>query len=440
LSHRSVPLDLLERMAIGEPRIPKALGDLLGREFVSEAVLLSTCHRVEAYVVAERYHGAAQDVRNFLSELAFVAPEEFSDHLYTYTDETAAAHLFSVASGLDSLVLGESQILGQVRDAWDRARMEGAAGPRLSALFRHALEVGKRARTETAIGHGITSLAHAAVAMAGERLGPSGPLSGGQGPSGPLSGGQGPSGPLSGGQGALPERRVIVLGAGEMGEGMVSALTKVGDLVVVNRTFEKAAALAARVGARAVPFDQLPDALADADLLLSSTGGPGVVVEEADLAVIQARRPDRPLLVIDLGMPRNIDPAVGDLPGVTLLDLADLRAFVDAGLDKRRKEVVGVRGLVSDELVRYTADLAAREVVPTVTALRHQAEAVRLSELERHRSRLAGLDDRQTEAVESLTRAIVAKLLHEPTVRLKDAAGSPKGERLSGALRDLFDL
>ncbi len=420
LSHRSVPLDLLERMAIGEPRIPKALGDLLGREFVSEAVLLSTCHRVEAYVVAERYHGAAQDVRNFLSELAFVAPEEFSDHLYTYTDDTAAAHLFSVASGLDSLVVGESQILGQVRDAWDRARVEGAAGPRLSALFRHALEVGKRARTETAIGHGITSLAHAAGAMAGERLGPSGPLSGKQSP--------------------LAERRVIVLGAGEMGEGMVTALTKVGDLVVVNRTFEKAAALAGRVGGRAVPFDQLPEALADADLLLSSTGGPGVVVEEADLAVIQARRPDRPLLVIDLGMPRNIDPAVGDLPGVTLLDLADLRAFVDAGLDKRRQEVVRVRGLVSDELARYTADLAAREVVPTVTALRHQAEAVRLSELERHRSRLAGLDDRQTEAVESLTRAIVAKLLHEPTVRLKDAAGSPKGERLSGALRDLFDL
>jgi len=403
-------------MAIGEQRIPKALGDLLGREFVSEAVLLSTCHRVEAYVVAERYHGAAQDVRNFLSELAYVAPEEFSDHLYTYTDETAAAHLFCVASGLDSVVVGESQILGQVRDAWDRARTEGAAGPRLSALFRHALEVGKRVRTETAIGHGITSLAHAAVAMAGERLGPSGKQS-----------------PLS-------DRRVIVLGAGEMGEGMVSALTKVGDLVVVNRTFDKAGALAGRVGGRAVPFEQLPEVLAEADLLLSSTGGPGVVVEEADLAAIQARRPDRPLLVIDLGMPRNIDPAVGDLPGVTLLDLADLRAFVDAGLDKRRQEVVRVRSLVADELARYTADLAAREVVPTVTALRHQAEAVRLGELERHRARLVGLDDRQTEAVESLTRAIVAKLLHEPTVRLKDAAGSPKGERLSGALRDLFDL
>jgi glutamyl-tRNA reductase len=409
LSHRSVPLDLLERMTVGEPRLTKALGDLSAREFVSEAVVLSTCHRVEVYVVAERFHGAAQDVRNFLSELAHVAPEEFSDHLYTYTDETAAAHLFSVAAGLDSLVVGESQILGQVRDAWDRARLEGAAGPRLSTLFRHALEVGKRARTETAIGRGITSLAHAAVAMAGDQLDP------------------------------LADRRVIVLGAGEMGEGMVSALTGVGDLVVVNRTWEKAAALAERAGGRAVPLAELPSALAEADLLLSSAGAPGVVLEEADLA-LDDRRPDRPLLVIDLGMPRNVDPAVASLPGVTLLDLADLRAFVDAGLDKRRQEVVRVRGLVADELSRYTSDLAAREVVPTVTALRHQAEAVRVAELERHRARLAGLDVRQAEAVESLTRAMMAKLLHEPTVRLKDAAGTPKGERLSGALRDLFDL
>ncbi|MGI8777842.1 MAG: glutamyl-tRNA reductase [Acidimicrobiales bacterium] len=428
-------------MAVGEPRLNKALGDLLSREFVSEAVLLSTCHRVEVYVVAERYHGAAQDVRNFLSELAYVAPEEFSDHLYTYTDETAAAHLFSVAAGLDSLVIGESQILGQVRDAWDRARAEGAAGPRLSALFRHALEVGKRARTETGIGRGITSLAHAAVAMAGERLGPP---SGVTGPSGPPSGPAGRPDSLAvtavaGLAAPLVDRRVIVLGAGEMGEGMVSALAGAGDLVVVNRTWEKAVALVERVGGRAVPLSELPSTLAEADLLLSSAGAPGVVVEEADLA-IQERRPDRPLLIIDLGMPRNVDPTVGDLPGVTLLDLADLRAFVDAGLDKRRQEVVRVRGLVSDELSRYTTDLAAREVVPTVTALRHQAEAVRLGELERHRARLAGLDPRQAEAVESLTRAIVAKLLHEPTVRLKDAAGSPKGERLSGALRDLFDL
>ena len=412
LNHRSVSLELLERMTVAESQLPKALADLTKRTFVSEAVLLSTCHRVEAYVVAERFHGAAQDVRNFLSELAFVPPEDFSDGLYTYSDEAAAAHLFGVSAGLDSVVLGESQILGQVRDAWERARAEGAAGAGLSALFRYAVEAGKRARTETGIGRGITSLAHAAVAMASERLG------------------------------SLDGRRVVVLGAGEMGGGMASALAGAraggGELVVVNRTWDRAAALAERVGGRALPLDELPRALADADLLLSSSGAPGVVVEEADLAAATVGRPQRPLLAIDLGMPRNIAPGVGDLPGITLLDLADLRAFVDAGLDERRKEVVRVRAVVADELARYTADAAARQVAPTIAALHGKAEAVRTGEVERHRSRLAALDERQQEAVEALTRAIVAKLLHEPTIRLKDAAASPRGERLSSAIRDLF--
>jgi glutamyl-tRNA reductase len=412
LSHRTVPLDLLERMSVADSQLPKALASLTKRRFVSEGILLSTCHRVEAYVVAERFHGAAQDVRNFLSELGFVAPEEFSDRLYTYVDEAAAAHLFAVSAGLDSVVLGESQILGQVRDAWERARAEGTAGARLSALFRHAVEAGKRARTETAIGRGITSLAHAAVAMATEHLG------------------------------ALEGRRVVVLGAGEMGEGMASALSGAraggGELVLVNRTWERAAALAERVGGRPVPFEELPRELTQADLLLSSTGAPGVVVEESDLAAATVDRPDRPLLVIDLGMPRNVAPGVGDLPSVTLLDLGDLRAFVDSGLDERRKEVARVRTVLADELSRYTADAAAREVAPTVTALRQHAEALRAGELERHRTRLSGLDEREQEAVDALTKAIVAKLLHEPTVRLKDAAASPRGERLSTAIRDLF--
>ena len=414
LSHRTVRLDLLERMAVGEARLAKALADLMRREFVSEGVVLSTCHRVEVYVVAERFHGAAQDVRNFLSELAFVPPEEFSDHLYTYVDEAAAAHLFAVAAGLDSLVPGESQILGQVRDAWERARAEGAAASRLSALFRRAVEVGKRARTETAIGRGITSVAHAAVAMAADRLG------------------------------TLAGRRIVVLGAGEMGKGTASALAAAGagggELVVVNRTSERAKAVAQRVGGRGVPLEELPDVLAEADVLLSSTGAPGVVVEEADLARAIVARTERPLLVVDLGMPRNVDPAVGELPGVTLLDLDDLRAFADAGIDARRGEVARVRAVIAEELTRYTADLAAREVAPTVTALRAHADALREQELERHRHRLGALDPRQQEAVEALTRRIVAKLLHEPTVRLKDAAGSPRGERLAGALRELFDL
>jgi glutamyl-tRNA reductase len=418
LSHRTVPLEILERMTVPAEHLPKALGDLVSRDFVSEAVVLSTCHRTEIYVVAERFHGGVQDIRHFLTGLAFLPPEDFSDHLYTYHDESAAAHLFAIAAGLDSVVLGESQILGQVRTAWERARDEGAAGARLSALFRHALEVGKRARSETAIGRGVTSLSQAAVAMATDRLG------------------------------TLEGRRLVLLGAGEMGEGMAadlaaSAGASDGDgpeVVVASRTRQRAVKVAAKVGAEVVDIDQLPAALATADVLLSSTGSPTVVLGATELAPVMEARSARPLLMVDMGMPRDIDPAVRALPGVTLLDLADLQAFVEAGIDERRKEVERVRAIVADEVGRFQDAVAERQAAPLVTALRERAEALRSAELERYRNRLEGLDAPQQEAVAALTRSILAKLLHEPSVRLKESAGSARGERLSEATRELFDL
>ncbi|HUQ62964.1 MAG TPA: glutamyl-tRNA reductase [Acidimicrobiales bacterium] len=416
LSHRTVPLDLLERMTIDGTRLPKALGDLVGRQFLSEAVILSTCHRVEVYAVAERFHGAVQDIRNFLSELAFVAPEDFSDHLYAYYDEAAASHLFSVAAGLDSVVIGESQILGQVRDAWEQARAEGAAAGQLSALFRHSLEIGKRARSDTGIGRGITSLSQAAVAMARDRLG------------------------------TLAGARVAVLGAGDMGEGMAAAWTttaargELAELAIVNRTWERAVELAERVGGKPVAFEDLRATVAGVDVLLTSTGAPSVVLEESDITGAIRDRADHPLLIVDLGMPRNVDPTVGEVPGVTLLDLADVRGFVEDRLKERRKEAVRVRAIVDEELARYVSSTVARQAAPTVTSLHQRAEEVRARELARFEARLAALEPKERQAVEALTRGIVAKLLHEPTVHLKDAAGSPQGERLSSALRELFDL
>ncbi|MFP5317238.1 MAG: glutamyl-tRNA reductase [Acidimicrobiia bacterium] len=414
LNHRTVPLALLERMAVPADRLPKALGDLAARPFLTEAVLLSTCHRTEAYVVAERFHGAVQDVRHFLSELAFAAPEEFSDHLYTYYDEAAAAHLFGVAAGLDSVVLGESQILGQVRDAWRLAQGEGTAGAQLSALFRHALEVGKRARAETGIGRGVTSLSQAAVSMARQRLG------------------------------TLAGRTMLVIGAGKMGEGMVADLAESegpADVIVANRTWERATTLAARIGGRAVQMEGLPEALVEADVVFTSTSGADEVIERDALAPVVARRAaDRPLLIVDLGMPRNVDPGVRELAGVTVLDLADLRGFVQVGLDQRRKEVTPVRELVATEVARYVEATTARGMAPTVAALHDKGEQIRQAELERFRARLAGLDARQQAAVEALTRGIVAKLLHDPTVRLKDSAASARGERLSTALQELFGI
>ncbi|MGQ0433621.1 MAG: glutamyl-tRNA reductase [Microthrixaceae bacterium] len=412
LNHRSTPLDLLERMTIADAALPKALHNLVSRDDVSEAVVLSTCNRTEVYVVAERFHGAYQDIRDVLAEVAFLAPEDFSDHLYTHYDAPAVAHLFAVASGLDSAVLGESEILGQVKVAWDRARDEGASGPGLNLLFRHALEAGKRARTETGIGRNVTSVSQAAVALAAHRLG------------------------------GLDGRRVLVLGAGEMGEAMVLGLAKAGvtDVVVANRTHHRAEALAARVHGRAVQIHDVVAAIAEVDVLLTSTGAAAPLLEVDDVEVAVAARGDRPLLIVDIAVPRDVDPAVGALPGVTLLDMDDLRDFADAGTQARQREVGAVQALLDDEVQRYLGATSAREVAPMIVALRDRAEAVRTGELARFRARLDGLDDAQLDAVDALTRGILNKLLHEPSVTLKDAVGSPRGDRLVASLRELFAL
>jgi len=412
LNHRTAPLDLLERTAIDEGRLPKILQDLCARQHLSEAVVLSTCNRTEVYAVAERFHAGYEDVRNFFTDLSFLPTEEFAGHLYVHYDDAAVTHLFSVAGGLDSAVVGESEILGQVGAAWDRARTEGFTASALNLLFRHALEVGKRIRTETGIGRGITSVAQAAVAMATDRLG------------------------------TLSGRRVLLLGAGEMAEGMAVAIASAGgvDVVVANRTWDTAEALAARFEGRAVRLSDLPGELAQTDVLLTSTGATNIMLEHADLTTAMARRDGRPLLVVDIAMPRDVDPAAGDIDGVTLLDMDDLRRFADAGLAERHREATRARAVIEEELVRYRALTTAREAAPLVTALRDRAESIRQSELERMDARLADLDSRQRAAIEAVTKGIVAKLLHDPTVRLKDASGTAKGDRLAEALRDLFDL
>jgi glutamyl-tRNA reductase len=412
LNHRTVPLDLLERMTIDESRLGKALHDVASRDNVSEAVVLSTCNRTEIYVIAEKFHGAYADVRDFLSESAYLAPEEFSEHLYVWYDDEAAGHLFAVTSGLDSAVVGEAEILGQVRHAWTRAQEEGTVGTSLNLLFRHALEIGKRARTETGISRHIASVSTAAVAMAAERLG------------------------------SLDGRAILVLGAGDMGEGMVRALVEGGvdDVRIANRTWERAEEMAAHLGGRPVRLAELDQALTDVDLLLTSTGASSLMLEHGDMARVMEARNGRPLLIVDVAVPRDVDPAASNLDGVTLLDMDDLRAFAEAGMAERRREVTAVRRMVDEELVRFSSISTAQEVAPLITALHEGSERVRLGELDRYRGRLGELDERQLEAVEAMTRGIVAKLLHDPTVGLKDAAGTARGERLAEALRDLFKL
>jgi glutamyl-tRNA reductase len=412
LNHRTVPLDLLERVTIDDSRLPKALHDVMSRDHVSEAVILSTCNRTEVYVVAEKFHPAYAELRSFLSELAMVAPDELADHLYVHDGADAATHLFGVAAGIDSAVVGEAEILGQVRHAWERAQEEEAAGPQVNLLFRHAIEVGKRARTETEIGRHVASVSSAAVAMAAERLG------------------------------SLEGRSILVMGAGEMGEGMVKSLAANGvtDIRIANRTWARAEDLAERVGGHAIRLVDLDASLVEVDLLLTGTGASSMLIEHSDVARVMERRDGRPILVVDVAVPRDVDPSSADLPGVTLLDMDDLRAFAEAGQAERRREITVVRSMIVEEVERFLAVNSAREVAPLVAALREGGEDVRRAELERFRSRLGELDERQLEAIEALTHGIVAKLLHQPTVGLKAAAGTPKGERLADALRDLFDL
>jgi glutamyl-tRNA reductase len=414
LNRRTVPLDMLERMTVSDAGLPKALRDLTDCAHVSEAVLLSTCMRTEVYAVVEPFHRGVSDIRGFLARLGSSPPEDFADDLYSYFDEGAAAHLFEVAAGIDSPVLGEGEILGQVRHAWERAWEEAAAGPTLSHLFRHAVEVGKRARSETAIARGITSLSQAAVALVRERLG-----------------------------GSLDGYDVLMVGAGEVGEGIAAALAasvRARRVVVANRTRDRAVELAGRVSGEPVELGALSEALADADVVLTSTASPSILLEASDVAPVLARRRGRPLLVMDVAVPRDVDPGVGRLPGVTLLDMDDLRSFAESGLAGRRGEVAGVRALIAEELERYLDITAARGVAPLVAALRARAEDVRTNELDRYRSRLDGLDPRQRDAVEALTKGILGKLLHQPTVKLKEAARTPRAAQLGGALRSLFEL
>jgi glutamyl-tRNA reductase len=413
INHRSGPLDLLERVTVAPDRLGKAVAGLAQRDSVREATIVSTCNRTEVYVVAEMFHGAYGDVRDLLCDLGGLDADTLSPHLYSHHDQAAITHLFEVAAGLDSAVLGESEILGQVRGAWEIAHNEGAARATLNQLFRAAIATGKRARSETGIGRGTASISHAAVEMISDTIG------------------------------TLDGRRVLVIGAGAMGEGVAVAFHRAGgaEILVANRTIARGAALADRVGGIAVGFERLGEALAAADVVVVGTGADQMVLTEPLLA--EARRNHgaaRPLHVVDLGVPRNVDPDVTSVAGVTLWNLDDLRDWADRGLSHRAVEAERVRVIVGEEVERFLLDATARQAAPLVASMHDAAEQVRAAELERFASRIGTLDEQQRDAVDALTRAIVAKLLHEPSVRLKSQAGTPQGERNAAALRDLFDI
>ena len=420
LEQKHAPLELLDRVSVTESDTGKALGRLRDQPNLSEAVLLSTCLRTEVYAVVERFHDGVAEIQEFLADVSGSSVDALGEYCTIRFDDDVTDHLFSVASGLDSAVLGESEVLGQVRRAWERAQGEQASGPVLGALFRHAVETGKRVRSETAIARGITSLSHGAVALAADRR-----------------------------PGGLAGSRVLVVGAGEMGEGVAQALAGRGvdHLVVANRTAERAEAVVAALppgAAGSVVSADLADLgalLGGADVILTTVGTSHPIVDRSELAnAVAGRGAGDDLVVVDLGVPRNVQPEASTLPGLVLLDMEDLRAAVAEALGGHQDEVAAASGIVADEVERYRAASRARDAAPIVSALRSRVEDTRVTELERLRSKRSDLDEAQWEQVDAVTRSLVAKLLHQPTVTLKEAAGTPRGERLVEALRALFDL
>lgn len=409
INHRTAPLAVLERLAIAPDDLAKAIGALVSRDNIREAALLATCGRTEVYVVAERFHGAYADVTDFLAGVSSMPVDELQPYLLVQHDDAAAAHLFEVAAGLDSAVLGESEILGQVRHAWRAAHEFGGAKATLDLLFRHALRAGKRARTETSIGRGTASISHAAVEMATERLG------------------------------SLLGLTVLVVGAGEMGAGVAAALHHggAGRIFVANRSPARGVELAARVAGTVIGFDQLDHALEQCDVVVSCAGAGAVSVTPPLLA---ARPSGRRLLIVDIAVPRNVDRGVTAVEGVTLLDLEDISRWAERGRAARVAEAGQVGDIVAEELDRFLFEATARQAAPLVAQLHDRAERIRSSELSRFSGRLIELAPDQRDTVEALTRSIIAKLLHSPSVRLRHDAGTPQGERNAAAVSDLFDL
>ena len=410
VSHKTAPVVLLERFAMPAEDRVKALHELIGSDHVTEALVLATCNRIEVFAEVERFHGGVTDVSRVLARQAGATVEELSPFVTVHYEDQAVGHLFSVAAGLDSMVVGETQVLGQLRSAYALARDEGTIGRALHPVAQRALRVGKRVHAETGIDRAGASLVSVALDRAEDRIG------------------------------SLEGRRVLVVGAGSMGALSATTLARRGaDVVVSSRTAASAGRLATAVGGRAAELGRLGDELASADVLVTCTGATGLVVTTEVVAAAMSGRGARPLVVVDLALPRDVDPGVAALPGVHVVDLALLQGSTTPD-SVAADDVVAARAIVEAETALLRAERQAAEVAPTVSALRSQAADVVDAELLRLSTRLPDLDARARAEIARTVRRVVDKLLHEPTVRVKELAAVPGETDYAGALRALFGL
>ncbi|MXG89837.1 glutamyl-tRNA reductase [Nocardioides flavescens] len=408
VSHNSAPVSLLEQVAPERHAVPKLVQAVTACEHVTEATVIATCNRVEVYAVVDRFHGSVEELSRLLLEPAGEATEALLSHLYVHYDDGAVSHLFQVAAGLDSMAVGEGQILGQTRDALRLGQELGTVGPALNVLFQQALRVGKRSRAETDIDSAAPTLVTAALARVARA------------------------------QGEIAGRRVAVVGAGSMAGLATATVSRLGaaSVTVVNRTPARAERLAAEYAATPAALADLPQVLADVDVVLACAGATGVLVTRA---MVEDARPDgRPMALVDLALPHDIDPAVGEVDGVVRIDLADLADELHASAAGR--EVAQVRRIVSEEVAAFLAARRSSIVTPTVVALRSMATSVVDAEMERLDHRLPGLSEADRAEVLRTVRRVADKLLHEPTVRVRELANETGAVSYAAALAELFAL
>ncbi len=412
VSHKTAPLELRERMALTEGRAVGVLGELLERPEVLEAAAISTCNRTELYLFAADPVGAESTALGLLAREADTQPTDLVGHLYSLRASAAAEHLMAVTAGLDSMIIGEAEIQGQVKRAYELALVEGATGPILNRLFRAALAAGKRARSETGISVRSMSIPSVAVELAQRTLG------------------------------ELDDRRVLVVGAGETAELTARALAAKGvqAIFIANRHYDRAIGLAERFGGHAVRFESLPEELIDADIVVTSTSSPHHVIEREALAEVMGERAGRPLLLIDLAVPRDIHPVEPRGSGVSLYDMDDLQALVERNASGREAEAHRAEGILRSELLRFDRWLAAQDVTPTIAALRARADEVVDRVLDENEQRWEGLTEADRERLRAAARAIASRLLHEPTLRLKRDADEADAYVKVAVVRELFGL
>ena len=407
-NHKTAPLPLREKLALPDGRAARVMAELVGHDAVHEAVAISTCNRTELYLVTADPVEAENLALGILSRQAGLRPTELLGVIYSLRGSAAVEHLFSVTAGLDSMIVGEAEVQGQVKRSYEMALVEGVTGPVANRLFRDALGTGKRVRSETGIARSSVSVSSVAVKLATDFLGD------------------------------LSNRRVLVIGAGENAELTARALRDRGvhTLFVANRRYDRALGLAQKFGGRAVTFEDMPRELETADIVVTSTGAPHQIVGREELEFVAASRMGRPLVMIDLAVPRDIEPSVRDCPGIALYDMDDLQRAVARNLDARVAEAEEALSIVRQEVERFEEWIASLDVVPTISALRRRADEVVRQVLDENEQRWESLSEADRERVETMARAVVSRLLHEPTVRLKDRGSY----HYLHTLRELFGL